>query len=216
MGSVSDIRRLSSIRSSTVTMDMTVNDSPLVNTTFSQSSTSHKTSLVSAYSNDHLDEFDLPSLPSTPSVSQSSSSLFSSLNSFPSPTTNPELFVGRTSSPMRHRGLPIRSCSRSASSSSSSFLSSSGSPSRPSSPMFVGTSTVPDTVNDAIASTLPPIIRPARRTPYYPPNSSRNIDHTRVYMTRGPHYVPNWTPLSSLPRHVQSRIQEKMCRFEAY
>ncbi|KAK4141897.1 uncharacterized protein C8A04DRAFT_13666 [Dichotomopilus funicola] len=60
-----------------------------------------------------------------------------------------------------------------------------------------------------------PIYRTARRTPYYPPNASRNVDRTRVFMQRGPHYVPNWTPLSSLPRHVQLRIEESMTRFTA-
>jgi hypothetical protein len=60
-----------------------------------------------------------------------------------------------------------------------------------------------------------PLVRPARRTPYYPPNSSRNVDRARVYMNRGPHYIPNWTPLSSLPRHVQLKIEERMVRFTA-
>ena len=61
----------------------------------------------------------------------------------------------------------------------------------------------------------PPLVRSARRTPYYPPNASRNADRARVYMNRGPHYVPNWTPLSSLPRHVQLQIEERMTRFTA-
>lgn len=60
-----------------------------------------------------------------------------------------------------------------------------------------------------------PLVRMARRTPYYPPNSSRNVDRARVYMNRGPHYVPNWTPLSSLPRHVQLQIEERMVKFTA-
>ncbi|KAL2260350.1 hypothetical protein VTK26DRAFT_5655 [Humicola hyalothermophila] len=60
-----------------------------------------------------------------------------------------------------------------------------------------------------------PTIRSARRTPYYPPNASRNVDRARVYMHRGPHFLPNWTPLSSLPRHVQLQIEEKMVRFTA-
>jgi hypothetical protein len=61
------------------------------------------------------------------------------------------------------------------------------------------------------------MVRPARRTPYYPPNASRNpaAERTRVYMNRGPHYLPNWTPLGSLPRHVQLQIEEQMVKFTA-
>ncbi|KAK3939197.1 hypothetical protein QBC46DRAFT_388446 [Diplogelasinospora grovesii] len=33
-------------------------------------------------------------------------------------------------------------------------------------------------------------------------------------MNRGPHYLPNWTPLSSLPRHVQHEIELKSIKFE--
>ncbi|KAL2186842.1 hypothetical protein L209DRAFT_802883 [Thermothelomyces heterothallicus CBS 203.75] len=62
---------------------------------------------------------------------------------------------------------------------------------------------------------LPLLVRPARRTPYYPPNASRNGERARVYMTRGPHHVPNWTPLGSLPRHVQLQIEERMVKFTA-
>ncbi|KAK3385869.1 hypothetical protein B0H63DRAFT_523184 [Podospora didyma] len=65
------------------------------------------------------------------------------------------------------------------------------------------------------AMQMQPITRTARRTAYYPPNSSRNVDRTRVYMNRGPHYMQNWTPLSSLPRHVQLRIEDQMTRFTA-
>jgi hypothetical protein len=36
-----------------------------------------------------------------------------------------------------------------------------------------------------------------------------------VYMHRGPHFIPNWTPMSSLPKHVQFEIEEKMVRFIA-
>ena len=49
-----------------------------------------------------------------------------------------------------------------------------------------------------------------RRTPYYPPNSSRTFDRTRVYMGRGPHYVANWTPLSTLPRALQLEVEDVM------
>lgn len=59
------------------------------------------------------------------------------------------------------------------------------------------------------------VVRPARRTPYYPPNASRNTDRTRVYMNRGPHFVQNWTPMGSLPRHVQLRIEEGLVKFTA-
>ncbi|KAK3376341.1 hypothetical protein B0T24DRAFT_677231 [Lasiosphaeria ovina] len=56
---------------------------------------------------------------------------------------------------------------------------------------------------------------PNRRTPYYPPNSSRTVDRTRIYMNRGPHALPNWTPLTSLPRHVQLQIEDRMVKFTA-
>ncbi|KAJ4291311.1 hypothetical protein N0V88_006315 [Collariella sp. IMI 366227] len=42
--------------------------------------------------------------------------------------------------------------------------------------------------------------RPRKTHPYYPPNASRNVDHKRIYMNRGPHYIANWTPLGSLPK----------------
>ncbi|KAL2167552.1 hypothetical protein VTG60DRAFT_1138 [Thermothelomyces hinnuleus] len=132
--------------------------------------------------------------------------------------------------------LPIRSRSRSTSSSplSSSPLSdpfsfpssASSSSSFSSPPTRPYTSQLPEDVEMSGMNPMglggpfappppPPIIRPARRTPYYPPNSSRNVDRTRVYMNRGPHFVPNWTPLSSLPRHVQLQIEERMTRFTA-
>ncbi|KAL1839505.1 hypothetical protein VTJ49DRAFT_1443 [Mycothermus thermophilus] len=114
--------------------------------------------------------------------------------------------------------LPTRTRARSTSSSLlSPTLSSSTSP-----------TLVPDTdvemTGTSGARTVPlfatspasvPVIRHARRTPYYPPNSSRNVDRTRVYMGRGPHYMQNWTPLSSLPRHVQLQIEERMVKFTA-
>ncbi|KAK4211335.1 hypothetical protein QBC37DRAFT_376112 [Rhypophila decipiens] len=54
-----------------------------------------------------------------------------------------------------------------------------------------------------------------RRTPYYPPNASQTEDRSRVYMNRGPHYIANWTPLSSLPIEAQRRIQRSMVKFTA-
>ncbi len=65
------------------------------------------------------------------------------------------------------------------------------------------------------ANGVAPLVRHARRTPYYPPNASRNSDRGRVYMNRGPHFVPNWTPMGSLPRHVQLQIEERMVKFTA-
>jgi hypothetical protein len=60
-----------------------------------------------------------------------------------------------------------------------------------------------------------PLIRQARRTPYYPPNASRNVDRARVYMNRGPHFVPNWTPLTCLPRLVKLKFVERLVGFTA-
>ncbi|KAK0624965.1 hypothetical protein B0T17DRAFT_617112 [Bombardia bombarda] len=56
-----------------------------------------------------------------------------------------------------------------------------------------------------------------KKSPYYPPNSSVSGDRTRIYMNRGAHSVPNWTPLSSLPQHVQREItgSSKMVQFVA-
>lgn len=124
----------------------------------------------------------------------------------------------------RIQRLPTRSRSRSTSSASSSSTFSSSF----SHPRLLSTSLSPEDLKDVEMSGMnamgpggpfapapSAVVRPARRTPYYPPNSSRNVDRTRVYMNRGPHFVPNWTPLSSLPRHVQLRIEESMTRFTA-
>ncbi|KAK4182069.1 hypothetical protein QBC35DRAFT_211027 [Podospora australis] len=150
-----------------------------------------------------LDYFDLPSPPSTPMKPK-----YSSLNSFPSPATSPEFSpspLSRDISPSSSPSNRMRSSSsrsRSRSSSVSSLSSSS-------------------TINEGLEGSSSPFdhgaitIRPARRTPYYPPNSSRNVDRARVYMNRGPHFVPNWTPMSSLPRHVQLKIEERMTKFTA-
>ena len=177
-----------------------------------------------------LDYFDLPSPPSTPQLPTHNMSL-SSLNSFPSPSTHPELVrsasssavSSRTSSPGGSDGsstphwptaaqrvvrLPTRPRSRSVSSTSStSSTGSGGSSSSAAGDIEMG--------GTGAAAGPVPVVRTARRTPYYPPNASRNVDRTRVYMNRGPHYIPNWTPLSSLPRHVQLQIEERMVRFAA-
>ncbi|KAL2163226.1 hypothetical protein VTH06DRAFT_5282 [Thermothelomyces fergusii] len=115
--------------------------------------------------------------------------------------------------------LPVRPRSRSASTSPSpSTSSSSSSPAaRPATSHLqedAGTSdAAPTRPGGPFAP--PPVVRTARRTPYYPPNASRSVDRTRVYMHRGPHFVPNWTPLASLPRHVQLQIEERWTRFAA-
>jgi len=64
---------------------------------------------------------------------------------------------------------------------------------------------------------LDPVIKTVspRRTPYYPPNASLNVDRTRVFMNRGPHYIANWTPFSTLPREVQLDMQRTMTKFTA-
>lgn len=59
------------------------------------------------------------------------------------------------------------------------------------------------------------ITKTCRRTPYYPPNASQTEDRSRVYMNRGPHYIANWTPLSSLPIEAQRRIERSMIKFTA-
>ncbi|KAH6847750.1 hypothetical protein B0I37DRAFT_354452 [Chaetomium sp. MPI-CAGE-AT-0009] len=184
-----------------------------------------------------LDYFDLPSPPSTPHRPTHNLS-YSSLNSFPSPSTSPGLAARSpgtlsrssstsssrnttpTSSPptstlprwpsasQRIHRLPTRPRSRSTSSASSAGSASSSSASAAAAPA----------IGDIEMTGMPPpppLIRSARRTPYYPPNASRNVDRARVYMNRGPHFVPNWTPLSSLPRHVQLQIEERMTRFTA-
>ncbi|KXX78137.1 hypothetical protein MMYC01_205093 [Madurella mycetomatis] len=186
-----------------------------------------------------LDYFDLPSPPSTPQQATHDSLSYSSLNSFPSPASTSELVslsrrnsvssTSTTSSPSAsppslsiprwptpsqrsHASrLPVRNRSRSTSScSSSSGLSST----TLADDIDVDMTGFPGSAG-AGERQQPYVVRHARRTPYYPPNSSRNIDRARVYMNRGPHYVPNWTPLSSLPRHVQLQIEEKMIKFTA-
>ncbi|KAK4238603.1 hypothetical protein C8A03DRAFT_14937 [Achaetomium macrosporum] len=178
-----------------------------------------------------LDYFDLPSPPSTPQRPTHSLS-FSSLNSFPSPSRRssagspPSLSSSASNSPatssslsstplrwptatQRIQRLPTRPRSRSASSVSSSGTTTTTLADVDVDVEMGGTTGVPPVPVPA------PLVRPARRTPYYPPNASRNVDRTRVYMNRGPHYIPNWTPLGSLPRHVQLRIEERMVRFTA-
>ncbi|KAH6623411.1 hypothetical protein F5144DRAFT_360698 [Chaetomium tenue] len=168
---------------------------------------------------------------------------YTSLNSFPSPATSPGLAARSpatlsrssstsssrnttpTSSPptsalprwpsaaQRIHRLPTRPRSRSTSSASSA-----GSASTSSSLSAPALGDIEMGGMGGVGGGMmapPPMIRSARRTPYYPPNASRNADRARVYMNRGPHYVPNWTPLSSLPRHVQLQIEERMTRFTA-
>ncbi|KAL2136870.1 hypothetical protein VTI74DRAFT_596 [Chaetomium olivicolor] len=186
-----------------------------------------------------LDYFDLPSPPSTPLRQTHHSLSYSSLNSFPSPTSTPGLLsrspgrsgtLSRSSSvsssprasppasspprwPTAAQRIPRlsarpRSRSVSSSSSSSSYSALGGAE------MDVDmTGLETSRTGGAIAGA--PYVRSARRTPYYPPNASRNVDHRRVYMNRGPHFIPNWTPLSSLPRHVQLQIEERMVQFTA-
>ncbi|KAK4112515.1 hypothetical protein N656DRAFT_779381 [Canariomyces notabilis] len=185
-----------------------------------------------------LDYFDLPSPPSTPQRPTHNLS-YSSLNSFSSPMPNP----GLSSSPPTSRRSSISSSSTSSPSSSPPTTSiprwptasqrtpsfrlprraRSRSTSSCSSADSLASLTLADNDDIEMAGTVgtasgvqqPYVVRAARRTPYYPPNSSRNIDRARVYMNRGPHYIANWTPLSSLPRHVQLQIEEKMVRFTA-
>ncbi|GAB1317968.1 hypothetical protein MFIFM68171_08178 [Madurella fahalii] len=194
-----------------------------------------------------LDYFDLPSPPSTPQQPTYSSLSFSSLNSFPSPATSPELVslsrrnsissTSTTSSPSAsppslsaprwptpsqrsHASrLPMRARSRSTSSCSSSSGLSSTTLADDVDVDMAGVGVAGGSTSGSAGAGAerhqPYVVRHARRTPYYPPNASRNIDRARVYMNRGPHYVPNWTPLSSLPRHVQLQIEEKMIKFTA-
>ncbi|KAK4096301.1 hypothetical protein N658DRAFT_490063 [Parathielavia hyrcaniae] len=191
-----------------------------------------------------LDYFDLPSPPSTPHRPTHSLG-FSSLAGLTSPTSTPALTPrsspsslsslstssggSPTSSPptttlprwptasQRIHRLPIRPRSRRASSSSSSSSSSSAASASALTPIIVNADV--DMLDTSAG--VPPQQQPlmewssTRRTPYYPPNSSRNVDRARVYMNRGPHYVPNWTPMSSLPRHVQLQIEERMVKFTA-
>ncbi|KAL2266752.1 hypothetical protein VTJ83DRAFT_6104 [Remersonia thermophila] len=158
--------------------------------------------------------------PNTPGRSPSSST--SSLGSNAASPSVPGLSFSATSTPptpslprwptssQRISRLPTRSRAR-------------GTSSRPTSPTRVEDADV-EMTGTTDGGTIPlltgappltPVIRQSRRTPYYPPNSSRNVDRTRVYMSRGPHYMQNWTPLSSLPRHVQLRIEESMVKFTA-
>ncbi|KAK3897623.1 hypothetical protein C8A05DRAFT_38818 [Staphylotrichum tortipilum] len=185
-----------------------------------------------------LDYFDLPSPPSTPhrAAHHTHSTLsYSSLSGFPSPASTrlptPSLCSSRRSSMSSTTSSPASSppmaCPprwpnasqrihrlrpRSRSTSSTSSSSSSGT-------MDVEmTGTDTDTTGlgvGVMTTTAGVLVRPARRTPYYPPNASRNMDRTRVYMNRGPHFVQNWTPMGSLPRHVQLRIEEGMVKFTA-
>lgn len=185
-----------------------------------------------------LDYFDLPSPPSTPHRPTHSLS-YSSLNSLPSspprsaanspPSSSPSsspppLYTSphstTTSSPPRPRWpshsqrihrLPVRPRSRSTSSSSTSSSASSSS-------SLLGADGDTDMLGLGLGVVSGGVtVRPTRRTPYYPPNASRSgaAERSRAYMNRGPHYVPNWTPLASLPRHVQLQIEERMVRFTA-
>ncbi|KAK4222589.1 hypothetical protein QBC38DRAFT_75149 [Podospora fimiseda] len=169
-----------------------------------------------------LDYFDLPSPPSTPMNPTYSFTNFNSLNeaaflppsspglstssvsscsSFSSPPSSPGMGSGPNHWPtasQRINRLPVRPrSSRSSSTSSADALA--------------------DGIRDMSVNGPAINVRAARRTPYYPPNSSRTREgeRARVFMNRGPHYVPNWTPLSSLPRHVQLQIEERMVRFTA-
>ncbi|KAK4160901.1 hypothetical protein QBC43DRAFT_110160 [Cladorrhinum sp. PSN259] len=182
-----------------------------------------------------LDYFDLPSPPSTPmnpthfssmndafpgagpSSPGLSTSSVSSCSSFSSPPSSPSLNGHHwPTASQRISRLPVRprfSSSNSHSRSSSTSSSSSA----------FGADTLADGIESLSVSGTPTqqpgiTVRAARRTPYYPPNSSRTRgdgERSRVFMNRGPHYVPNWTPLSSLPRHVQLQIEERMVRFTA-
>ncbi|KAK4150005.1 hypothetical protein C8A00DRAFT_46502 [Chaetomidium leptoderma] len=207
-----------------------------------KSTTSHSLSLGPS-DGSLLDYFDLPSPPSTPHhpthslsyssldgfpsptsspglAAYSSPSSFSSLSSNTSPSTTPP----STSAPRwptasqrlhhHHHRLPTRPRSRSTSSASSA--SSSSTAGITGDIEMGGTTTRGGLLSrsGSMTTTPPgPSVRPARRTAYYPPNSSRTVDRARAYMNRGPHYVPNWTPMSSLPRHVQLQIEERMVRF---
>lgn len=164
------------------------------------------------------------------SLGSSSSSRSASPRSSPSaspPSTSaprwPTL-AQRTASarlPMRARSRSTSSCSSSSSSSSSSSASTALLADDAADVEMAGTGDLPLSGRNAgerpfaAVPPVPVVVRHARRTPYYPPNASRNVDRARVYMNRGPHYIPNWTPLSSLPRHVQLRIEEEMVRFTA-
>ncbi|KAK0710448.1 hypothetical protein B0T21DRAFT_376623 [Apiosordaria backusii] len=214
------LRKPQKLRSSTPKLDEMediVYNSPSTynkNSSFSQTAASSTSTLVPSSSSDGslLDYFDLPSPPSTP-VKSTHHHQYTSLNSFPSPALSPELLSSSLSppsspspGPRRDRHRRTRSHSRSSSSSS---VSSSSSATLMDLDGGYGSGGAGD------GAVAPVVIRSARRTPYYPPNSSRSVDRARVYMNRGPHYVPNWTPMSSLPRHVQLQIEERMVKFTA-
>ncbi|KAK3998038.1 hypothetical protein QBC44DRAFT_47913 [Cladorrhinum sp. PSN332] len=170
-----------------------------------------------------LDYFDLPSPPSTPmnpthhfsSINEAfppaspglSTSSVSSCSTFSSPPSSPGMGGHHwPTASQRISRLPVRPRSNGHHSRSSS-TSSSGS----------GADTLIDGIGNLSVNGPAITVRAARRTPYYPPNSSRTREgeRARVFMNRGPHYVPNWTPMSSLPRHVQLQIEERMVRFTA-
>ncbi|KAK0738084.1 hypothetical protein B0T18DRAFT_239127 [Schizothecium vesticola] len=112
--------------------------------------------------------------------------------------------------------LNSNSSSSTSSSSSSSSLSSSSSSSSPFVTALQSRSSSPTSTSKSVSrtpspTTPTPTVRTCRRTPYYPPNSSRTADNkARVYMPRGPHYVANWTPLSTLSRGSQLMVEERM------
>jgi len=91
------------------------------------------------------------------------------------------------------------------------------SPTATSAPIPIPTSKINKAKDDQPAMEQEPVIFTAtcRRTPYYPPNSSQTEDRSRVYMNRGPHYIANWTPLSSLPIDAQKKIERSMVKFTA-
>jgi hypothetical protein len=134
-------------------------------------------------------------------LSDSSSKMTSSASptsvSF-TPSTPPNATLPRWPTPPRLSRPPSGSQPSSPSSINSASPSSDRSPTRDNNSHGVdevGTdwNTTSSQWNSDPAAVAPVVIR-ARRTPYYPPNASRNIDHTRVYTSRGPHYLPNWTP----------------------
>lgn len=128
-------------------------------------------------------------LNSTSSSSSSPSSSNSSLSSSASSSSNPPFFTA----------LQSRSSSRSSSPASPAFPTSS------STSTSISASRTPSPIAPVIT------IRTCRRTPYYPPNSSRTADNKAlVYLPRGPHYVANWTPLSTLSRGTQGMVEERM------
>ncbi|KAK3314075.1 hypothetical protein B0H66DRAFT_567718 [Apodospora peruviana] len=86
----------------------------------------------------------------------------------------------------------------------------------PCSPLFANNTTLISKKTEEKEEKEPIIVTATcRRTPYYPPNASQTEDRSRVYMNRGPHYIANWTPLSSLPIDAQRRIERSMVKFTA-